>query len=621
MSLDPVRFNPLHGNPLIGRDDVERALLALFEPLLPFFSEGRARVRLDAAGAHFDRAAADLEGFARPLWGLAPHFAGGGTMPHWPLFAAGLANGVDPDHPDYWGQPRDRDQRLVELAALGFALRLAPEKLWDPLTGRQRDRLARYLLDARERAYAPNNWKFFRVMVDAALDRLGLAYDRSLTEAYLAELDGFHIAGGWYRDGDFRRVDHYIPFAMHFYGLIHARFAGAGDPYAERFRERARSFAKDFRSWFDEDGGALAFGRSMTYRFACGGFWAALAFAEEEALPWGEIKGLWLRHLRWWADKPIAHPNGVLSVGYGYPQLTMSESYNSAGSPYWALKAFLPLALPADHPFWRADETPLAPGPDPLPLAAPGMVMTRHPGTVVALSSGQENLQMRSGPEKYAKFAYASRYGFSVEVDERGFERNAFDNTLALSEDGLHYRVRETNETALIAGHALRAVWKPWPGVRVETTLLPAGRWHVRLHRIRSDRPLRSAEGGFAIARGDDGDGETTVEAVGRAAAITPGDLAAIVDLGSTVSRGGRAQKALPNTGLLAAKTTVPQLRGSIPAGETLLACAVLASGDGAAGRDALDRPPALPSLADLDALFRADGVAVGAVEAPGDHL
>ena len=36
----------------------------------------------------------------------------------------------------------------------------------------------------------------------------------------------------------------------------------------------------------------------------------------------------------------------------------MSEDYNSAQSPYWALKSFLVLALPHDHPFWQAAEEP-----------------------------------------------------------------------------------------------------------------------------------------------------------------------------------------------------------------------------------------------------------------------
>jgi hypothetical protein len=67
MTYDPVSANPLGGNPLRTRADVQKALADLFNPLLPYFSQGGARVRLDGAGAHFDRAAADLEGFARPL--------------------------------------------------------------------------------------------------------------------------------------------------------------------------------------------------------------------------------------------------------------------------------------------------------------------------------------------------------------------------------------------------------------------------------------------------------------------------------------------------------------------------------------------------------------------------
>ena len=93
---DPARFNPLHGNPLRTRADVERALRDSFAPLRPYFSEGGARVRLSATAAHFDRAAADLEGFARPLWGLAPLAAGGAKLDCWDLYRRGLANGCDP---------------------------------------------------------------------------------------------------------------------------------------------------------------------------------------------------------------------------------------------------------------------------------------------------------------------------------------------------------------------------------------------------------------------------------------------------------------------------------------------------------------------------------------------
>ncbi|OAE41779.1 DUF2264 domain-containing protein [Agrobacterium tumefaciens] len=608
-----ARFNPLYGNPLKSRADVRRALDDSFAPLLRYFSPGGARVTLSGTAAHFDRAAADLEGFARPLWGIAPLAMGGDPFDHWPLLARGIANGTDPSHPEYWGDVREKDQRLVELAAIGFALHLAPQHLWEPLSATQKDNVRRYLLAARQRQYADNNWKFFRIMVDMALDHLGIEFDRSLTETFQKQLDDFYIADGWYRDGNYRRVDHYIAFAMHFYGLIYAKLSKPGDACAERYRERARLFAGDFARWFDNDGGTLAFGRSMTYRFACGGFWAGLAFADEEALPWGEIKGLYLSHLRWWADKPIADRDGVLSIGYAYPQLTMSESYNSAGSSYWAFKAFLPLALPESHPFWQAEEKLPEPSASPKPLVHPGMVMMRTKGNVTALSSGQENLAMRGGPEKYAKFAYSSRYGFGVEVDERGFKTNGFDNILAFSDDGLHYRVRETNEKVLLAGENLRATWKPFAGVAVETTLVVAGDWHIRLHRITSERPLSVIEGGFAINR-NDGDGDALREETGRATADCGTDISAIVDLGSSITRYGVALKALPNTNLINAKTTVPQLRGEIPAGDTLLACAVFVGVSGAESKEALASVPRLPDLETLDRLFADEGVPVSAM-------
>lgn len=614
MTYDPASANPLAGNPLVTRGDMQRALLDLFDPLVPCFSRGNARVRLDAAAAHFDRAAADLEGFARPLWGLAPFAAGGGSFAHWDRYAEGIANGTDPEHPEYWGQVNGRDQRLVELAALGFALALAPEKLWDPLNGRARDNLVSYLLHARKFDYADNNWKFFRVFVDIALDRLGIEHDRSLTRAYLAELDGFYIGDGWYRDGNVRRVDHYIGFAMHFYGLIYARLVE--DDHAKRYRERAVSFARDFRHWFAEDGATLPFGRSLTYRFACAGFWAALAFADLEALPWGEIKGLCLRHLRWWADKPIADRDGVLSIGYGYPNLLMSENYNSAGSPYWAFKAFLPLGVVEDHPFWTSAEEPLRPLAQPVALRHPGMVMMPVGGDVVALSSGQENRQMRFGSEKYAKFAYSTRYAFSVESDERAFAGGAFDSMLAFSDDGIHYRVREANEVVRLADDVLFSKWSPWPDVVVETWLVPASPWHVRVHRITTPRPLETAEGGFAIPRRDF-EADTLAAAEGTAHAIGAEDFSGIRDLGSTVPREGLVQKAPPNTNLIAAKTLVPQLRAKIPKGETILACAVLAARNTSAVAEDWSNPPAMPDMEALDAL-RAEGLTVSAMQAPG---
>lgn len=609
---DPARANPLKGNSLKSRSDLQKALLDLFTPLLPYFSEGGARVRLSAAGAIFDHAAADLEGFARPLWGIVPFVAGGGHFPYWDLYRRGLANGTNPTHPEYWGHVSDRNQRLVELAAIGFGLALVPEHLWEPLDTDAKQWLSAYLLAARNREYVDNNWKFFRVLVDLGLARIGVHFDQSKTEAYLDELEAFDIGDGWYRDGPVRRVDHYIPFAMHFYGLIYAVLCKDNPERKARIVERARRFAPDIRHWYGPDGAALAFGRSQTYRFAAGGFWAALAFADLEALPWSEIKGYYMRHIRWWSTLPICDRDGVLSVGYGYPNLLMSESYNSAGSPFWALKFFLALALPEDHPFWLAEETDAPAFPDPVPLAKPGMVAMHTPQNVVLLASGQEHDKMRGSNEKYAKFAYSTRYTFNIEANDRHFDAASFDSMLGFSDDGVHFRMRETLEEAMIAETMLYSRWRPFADVVVETFLIPANPWHIRVHRIQSPRPLMTIEGGFAIARADFARDQSQA-GIGHAVWFGEHDTSAIVDLAET-KREGRAHLPIANTNLLHAKTNLPQLRGSISAGETTLITAAFAL-PAKESASFLDKPPAAPKLDDLDALLRTSGRRVAAFD------
>ena len=242
------------------------------------------------------------------------------------------------------------------------------------------------------------------------------------------------------------------------------------------------------------------------------------------------------------------------------------------------------------------------------------MVMQHTTGNVVALSSGQQNWQMRAGSEKYAKFVYSSRYAFSVEVDERAYNNGVFDGALAFSDDGRHYRVREANEVAQIAENVIFARWKPWGDVTVETWLIPANHWHVRVHRIVTPRALHATEGGFAIARADFG-ADTYIDEAGRGVAKSATDVSAVLDLAGT--REGRAFRAFPNTNLIASKTIVPHLRGEIPAGTTVLMTAAMALPAGAEAEAALIAPPHAPDLAALEALFAREGVDVSAILVP----
>jgi hypothetical protein len=609
---DNAKANPLFDNPLLTRDDLAKAVMDLFNPLLPYFSAGGARVRLSATGAIFDYPAAELEGFARPLWGIVPLAAGGYDFPHWELYRRGLANGTNPGHAEYWGDVSDRNQRLVELAAIGFALAMVPQHIWEPLSETDKKNVSAYLLDARERDFVDNNWKFFRVLIDLGLERVGVTFDKTKTETYLDELEAFDMGNGWYRDGPVRRVDHYIPFAMHFYGLIYTVLATGKEARTARFLERSRKFASDIRHWFGPDGASLAFGRSQTYRFAAGGFWGALAFSDLEALPWSQVKGYYMRHIRWWSKLPICDRDGVLSIGYGYPNLLMSESYNSPCSPYWALKFFLPLALPKEHPFWIAQEAQPETFAEPVPLPKPGMVAFHTPGNVVALSSGQQHDKMRGAQEKYSKFVYSTRYAFNIEADDRHFAAASFDGMLGLSDDGIHFRTRETLEEALIANDCLYSRWKPWADVVVETWLVPLNPWHVRLHRITTPRDLQTSEGGFPIERADFNADIAEAE-MGRAVCHGQQDVSAIVDLSPAIQRSGVAHQAIANTNLIHGRTLVPQLRGTVTAGETIFITTAIALPAGEHAQSALFKIPHAPDIKSLEDMFRKKGQRVAA--------
>jgi hypothetical protein len=586
-------MNPTFANnPLRTRADLQRLATDLTAPLVPHFSPGRAQVILGENRAHYGDPAGWLEGFARPLWGLAPLAAGGGQFEHWPLWQQGLASGSDPKNPEYWGLAGDFDQRSVEQAAFGFALALAPKQLWEPLAPTAKAQLGDWLRNINRVKLVSNNWLFFRVLVNLGLERCGQEFSQEHVDADLTQLDRFYIGDGWYSDGPFgppyrdgRLGDYYVPMAFHFYSLLYTRLAAAGDPpRIARFGERARRFAQDFQYWFAADGAALPFGRSLTYRFAQGAFWGGLAFAGVEALPWGVIKGLYLRHLRWWLKQPIFSDTGLLTIGYAYPNLVMAESYNSPGSPYWAMKALLPLALPDTHPFWRAEEAPLPPRRSIHTVAGAKLIVVTDAKTrdVTALNPGQQVLDWpRNAPHKYSKCAYSTRFAFTVPVSGAATSaEGGLDSVISLSDDGRFFRVREQCLDPEVREGVAFSHWEPWTGVELATWTLAESTGHIRVHRLRTTRKIWTIEAGFAVPYTDKVTRQLLPDAASGPTVRAPHGASLVSSL-----LGERQPECVDvgaNSHLLASLSAMPLLRSTHDAGEHWLACWVSGSAESA---------------------------------------
>ena len=562
-------FNlPAHQNPLRTRRDAEAALLRILEPVMGRFTQGNAGLRLGENNAVYGAKTAQMEAFSRMLWGLAPLWAAGGGGEWLPLFREGLANGADPDHPAYWGTPADYDQKVVEMAAIATTLLLCGERM--AFTPREAENLHGWLARSEGLRLPQNNWLFFRVLVQAAFRHMGWDWNGRQLEEDLAKLDGWYLGGGWYCDGQPTQMDYYIPFGMHYYGLIYAWAMGRDDPERARiFQERAAQFAGDFLYWFEDGGRAVPFGRSQTYRFAQGAFFSALALAGVEAVPWGVMKSRVLGNLRDWLAQPVFDSGGLLTVGYGYPNLFMSEQYNASGSPYWALKAFLCLALPEDHPFWAAEEA--APRLEPLRAIPPARMLAARDGSQVQLfPAGQHCVnELGNCAAKYEKLVYSSRFGFSVPRGD-SLEEGAFDCCLAVSEAGAErWRTQRGFEAFRLEADRYWRKFSPLPGVTVEVTVVPDFPSHRREYVITADRPIDAADGGFALPA-EDGDGRPLTPDM---AEWEPHGVAVRAPWGTSAIRclsgGGEPVlvKAWPNTNLFHPLTRIPTIRLSLPAG------------------------------------------------------
>jgi len=577
----------LKNNPLATKQDVTEALLEMLRPLENCFSlHGMC---YSTGEAQYGGCVAELEALLRPLWGIIPFSVGGGQYPALDKYMCKILEGVNPKSPSYWGRLDAQCQRMVEMATLAVGMCIAKDRFWDALSSKDQDNLYNWLYQINDYTMQVSNWRFFRILVNTAFILCGCEHSQERLDEDLTAVDSLYDSGGWYIDGGQGRRDYYIPFAFHFYGLIYAKVAVHDPIYQKKFIDRATEFAKTFPAFFVDSGEAVPFGRSMAYRFAQGCFWGALAFADVEALPWGQIKFLALQHMRHWLAQDIFTPGGQLSVGYYYPNQVMAEAYNSYGSPYWAFKAFIMLALPDGHPFWQAQEE--------MPNTSESLVIPQARGILqrddkqVQYYVVGQNIQswMSLSQPKYEKFVYSSHFGFSVPKSAIGLGHGAFDNTLAICEgDDEFFRMRYGVENFEIFEDYLYSKWLPWPDVTIESYIVPLFPWHMRLHIVNTGRRVTLADGGFAISR----DGYYKPASDDNSCAIIRDDsTSAIVSLA-----GGHEPQlvwAEPNTNLMVPRTIIPSMIAKANPGKHFYATAVLGA-YGANPTKYLENPPRL---------------------------
>ncbi|CRK41642.1 hypothetical protein BN1723_018847 [Verticillium longisporum] len=511
------------------------------------------------------------------------------------------------------------DQRMVETESISFTLLSNPDIVLKAMSQTARNNLVAWLSGMNGKRMPENNWRWFRVLSNLALTKvLGVPANDVQTQVDkdFAMLDSFYVGEGWSSDSlwsDGRaQADYYSgSFAMQFAPLLYVYFVGGDSERVTRYRRHANEFATKYWRYFDRDGAAIPFGRSMTYRFAMAAFWAVAALVKLGALSMPVTKGLLLRHLRWWAAPERAtmfHTNGCLSIGFLYPNMYQSEDYNSPQSVYWCLKPFVVLALGAGDEFWQCEEE-VHPADLPSPAFQPAEVIWPPRQILVndsvhhyLLSSGQGTVKpFKAREAKYGKLAYSSTFGFSVPTGTL-LHQLAPDSTLAVSIDnGESWSLRQSPfDVELVqvktrdgTSSGITSRWKPWSylDIIIDTTLISSPvtfpGWHFRIHKLNySSLPswtasLQVVDGGFAIASTTekglflpeatqvDFDGTECYSVSAkerRCLVVSRKGASGIADLSSAsvaeeLSTSAEVLRPDPNTNLMASRTQIPMLR------------------------------------------------------------
>ena len=316
---------------------------------------------------------ARLEAFARLLCGIAPWLelddvpaAEAKLQEQYRNWArAGIENIINPDSPDY-GNFKAGPQILVDSAFLAQACLRAPTQLFAKLKPAVQQQLVSTLQGTRQYNPYHNNWVLFSAMVEAFMMRFDQQADYMRMELALRKANDWYVGDGHFADGLEFHLDYYNsyvihPFMLDIYAVLQFKKPKIFTKQADLQRQRSTRYAAVQERMIMADGSFPATGRSLVYR--TGAFHALAQAAYLSLLPKGMEAGsvraaLWAVVQKTLEHKDTYRKDGYLNLGLVGKQPSLAEPYICTGSLYLAAAVFMPMGLPAGHPFWVQPASP-----------------------------------------------------------------------------------------------------------------------------------------------------------------------------------------------------------------------------------------------------------------------
>ncbi len=319
-----------------------------------------------------NRKVAYMETFGRLMAGIAPWL----TLPdddtaegqqrrqlrQWAL--AAYKNAVDPDSPDYllW---RSEGQTLVDAAYVAESFIRGYKALWEPLDDITKKRYVEEFTRLHRIDPPYTNWLLFSSTIESFLAKAGEKYDNYRISMAVRKTEEWYVGDGWFADGQGTfAFDYYSSYVFHamyletLQNMIDAKGSGWGINYRkfyDRQLKRTQKFAIILERFISPEGTFPVIGRSTPYRMAAMQPLALMAWYQTlpADLSNGQVRAALTKVFhRMFDQQQNFNDGGYLTIGFCGSQPETADWYTNNGSLYMTSLAFMPLGLPADHPFW-----------------------------------------------------------------------------------------------------------------------------------------------------------------------------------------------------------------------------------------------------------------------------
>lgn len=349
-------------------------LYRIAEPVLSNMSEDKLhqnmQLELSPRWDGCNKEVAYMECFGRTMAGVAPWLAlpdddtPEGQMRKqlraWALKS--YAHAVNPESPDYLGWNK-HGQALVDAAYIAESFLRAPS-LWNALDTLTRQRYIREFAGLRRYTPVYSNWVMFVSLIETFLSTVSDDYDKYRIHIGLRKINEWYVGDGWYSDGPGFAFAYYNSFVIQpmYVEALQAlnkskRGIRVSDEELARAEKRLQRYGAILERMISPEAAFPVFGRSITYRLGTMQALAMLAWQEKlpEGLSGGQVRSALTAVMkRMYATDANFNEKGFLTLGFTGNQTDIADVYTNNGSLYMTTLAFMPLGLPAEHPFWTS---------------------------------------------------------------------------------------------------------------------------------------------------------------------------------------------------------------------------------------------------------------------------